>query len=159
MVLAYQTDRNELVGVVRVRSGPDMHKCVYFKAVERFRMKVRPLKQLDGRIAAIPAFRPGQIRTLYDILPSDVNLLLKAAGATTKAWKRDPLPSVAIFMLRRVPLVFSPQPEGGFTVTSPVLPELVTEGDTLEEAFANVPDAVTAVVELYAEQGRPLPCI
>ena len=60
-------------------------------------------------------------------------------------------------MLRRVPLVFSPQPEGGFTVTSPVLPELVTEGDTLEEAYANVRDALAAVVELYAEQGRPLP--
>lgn len=60
-------------------------------------------------------------------------------------------------MLRRLPLVFSPQPEGGFTVTSPILPELITEGDTLEEAYANVADALAAVVELYAEQGRPLP--
>lgn len=60
-------------------------------------------------------------------------------------------------MLRRVPLVFAPQPEGGFTVTSPVLPELVTEGDTLEEAYANVVDALAAVIELYAEQGRALP--
>jgi antitoxin HicB len=60
-------------------------------------------------------------------------------------------------MLRRLPLVFSPQIEGGFTVTSPVLPELVTEGDTLEEAYSNVSDALAAVVELYAEQGRPMP--
>jgi antitoxin HicB len=60
-------------------------------------------------------------------------------------------------MIRRLPLLFAPQPEGGFTVTSPVLPELVTEGDTLEEAFANVRDALAAVLELYAEQGRPLP--
>jgi len=60
-------------------------------------------------------------------------------------------------MLRRVPLVFSPQPEGGFTVTSPVLPELITEGDTLEGAYANVRDALGAVIELYAEQSRPLP--
>ena len=60
-------------------------------------------------------------------------------------------------MLYRVPLVFLPQPEGGFTVTSPVLPELVTEGDTLAEAFANARDAVSAVVELYADEGRPLP--
>lgn len=57
----------------------------------------------------------------------------------------------------RIPLVFTPQPEGGYTVTSPVLPELVTEGDTLEEAHANVRDAFDAVSELYAEQGRPLP--
>jgi antitoxin HicB len=60
-------------------------------------------------------------------------------------------------MLYRVPLLFSPQPEGGFTVTSPVLPELVTEGNTLDEAFSNVQDALAAVVELYADEGRPLP--
>ena len=60
-------------------------------------------------------------------------------------------------MLYRVPLVFTPQPEGGYTVTSPALPELVTEGDTLEEAHAHVRDAFEAVAELYAEQGRPLP--
>ncbi len=60
-------------------------------------------------------------------------------------------------MLYRVPLIFSPQPEGGFTVTSPTLPELVTEGDSLEEAYANVRDALAAVLELYADQGRPLP--
>lgn len=60
-------------------------------------------------------------------------------------------------MLKRIPLVFTPQPEGGFTVTSPVLPELLTEGDSLEEAYANVRDALAAVVELYADQGRTLP--
>jgi antitoxin HicB len=38
-----------------------------------------------------------------------------------------------------------------------VLPELLTEGDTLEEAQANVRDAFEAVVELYAEHRRPLP--
>jgi antitoxin HicB len=60
-------------------------------------------------------------------------------------------------MLRRVPLVFTPQPEGGFTVTSPVLPELLTEGDSLEEAYGNVADALAAVIEIYQDQGRPLP--
>jgi len=61
-------------------------------------------------------------------------------------------------VLYRVPLLFTPQPEGGFTVTSPALPELVTEGDSLDEAFANARDALAAVVELYADEGRPLPC-
>jgi antitoxin HicB len=60
-------------------------------------------------------------------------------------------------VMYRVPVVFTPQPEGGYTVASPVLPELLTEGDTLEEAQANVQDAFEAVVELYVEQGRPLP--
>lgn len=60
-------------------------------------------------------------------------------------------------MLYRIPLLFSPQPEGGYTVTSPVLPELVTEGDTLDEAFANARDALAAVIELYGDERRPLP--
>jgi len=54
-------------------------------------------------------------------------------------------------------LIFAPQPEGGYTVTSPILPELITEGDSLEEALANVRDAFAAVAELYEEQGRKLP--
>ncbi len=41
-------------------------------------------------------------------------------------------------MILKVPLVLAPQPEGGYTVTSPVLPELVTEGDTVEEVMENV---------------------
>jgi antitoxin HicB len=60
-------------------------------------------------------------------------------------------------LLYRVPLLFNPQPEGGFTVTSPVLPELVTEGDTLDEAFANAQDALAAVLELYVDERRSLP--
>lgn len=60
-------------------------------------------------------------------------------------------------MLYKVPLLLSPQPEGGFTVTSPLLPELLTEGDTIEEALENVRDALAAVVEAYEDLGRALP--
>ena len=57
----------------------------------------------------------------------------------------------------KVPLVLIHQPEGGYTVTSPLLPELVTEGDTVDEALAHIQDAVCAVVELYEDLGKPLP--
>lgn len=60
-------------------------------------------------------------------------------------------------MIYKVPLVLSPQPEGGFTVTSPLLPELVTEGDTVSEVLANVQDALAAVIETYEDLGRSLP--
>ncbi len=60
-------------------------------------------------------------------------------------------------MLYKIPLLLSPQPEGGFTVTSPLLPELVTEGDTLDDALANARDALAAVVEACEDLGRPLP--
>ena len=57
----------------------------------------------------------------------------------------------------RVPLILTPQPEGGYTVTSPLLPELVTEGDSVGEALANVKDALAAVIEIYEDLGRSLP--
>jgi antitoxin HicB len=57
----------------------------------------------------------------------------------------------------KVPLILTPQPEGGYTVTSPVLPELVTEGDTLEQAIGNVQDALEAVIETYEDLKRPFP--
>ncbi len=57
----------------------------------------------------------------------------------------------------RVPLVLTPQPEGGYTVTSPVFPELITEGDSIDEALRNVADAFAAVIELYEDLGRSLP--
>jgi antitoxin HicB len=57
----------------------------------------------------------------------------------------------------KLPLVLEPQPEGGYTVTCPILPELITEGDTVQEAFANASDALTAIIEAYEDLGRPLP--
>ena len=62
-----------------------------------------------------------------------------------------------VLMDYKIPLVLTPQPEGGYTVTSPLLPELVTEGDSLDESLENVKDAFQAVIELYQEMGRSLP--
>ena len=59
-----------------------------------------------------------------------------------------------VFKLR---LVLAPDPAGGFVVTSPDLPELLTEGDTAAEAIGNVADAVAAVCELYADLKKPFP--
>ena len=57
----------------------------------------------------------------------------------------------------KIPLLLTPQPEGGYTVTSPLLPELVTEGDSLNDALENVQDALATVIELYQDMGRSLP--
>jgi antitoxin HicB len=38
----------------------------------------------------------------------------------------------------KLPLVLEPQPEGGYTVTCPVLPELITEGDSVQEADVKI---------------------
>lgn len=56
----------------------------------------------------------------------------------------------------KLPLVFDPQSEGGFTVTSPLLSELITEGDSLEDALENARDALAAVIEAYTRRpGEP----
>ncbi len=47
----------------------------------------------------------------------------------------------------RVPLILHPQPEGGYMVTSPLIPELVIEGDTLDAVMEHVQDALKAVIE------------
>lgn len=57
----------------------------------------------------------------------------------------------------KIPLILSPQAEGGFTVTSPLVPELVTEGDTIDEALSNAKDALAAVEEIYQDEGRTFP--
>lgn len=50
-----------------------------------------------------------------------------------------------------------PQPEGGYTVLVPALPEVVTEGDTREEAMANAREAIGAILEVYRDEGWKIP--
>jgi antitoxin HicB len=59
--------------------------------------------------------------------------------------------------LLKIPLVLEPQKEGGWTVTSPILPELVTEVDDLKQLDEVVRDAVNAVMELYEDTGKEFP--
>jgi antitoxin HicB len=61
--------------------------------------------------------------------------------------------------LYKLPLVLDPQPGGGYTVTCPLLPELITEGDTAQEALANVTDALAALLEAYHTLDRPIPAV
>ncbi len=52
---------------------------------------------------------------------------------------------------------FEPAPEGGYIVTVPALPGLVTEGDTLEEAREMARDAIRAYLESLMKDGEPIP--
>jgi antitoxin HicB len=60
-------------------------------------------------------------------------------------------------VIAKVPLILDPQPEGGYTVTSPLLRGLVTEGDTIAEALFNAQDAFQVVIEIYEDLDRELP--
>jgi len=54
-------------------------------------------------------------------------------------------------------VLFEPAEEGGFTVTCPALPGLVTEGDTLEEARAMAQDAIRGYIESLHKDHLPIP--
>jgi predicted RNase H-like HicB family nuclease len=47
--------------------------------------------------------------------------------------------------------------EGGFVVTCPAVPGTVSQGDTYEEAIANIKEAIELALECYREDGVPLP--
>jgi len=57
----------------------------------------------------------------------------------------------------KIPLVLAPQKEGGWTITSPLLPELVTEIEHLKQLDEVVRDAMSAVMELYKDTGKEFP--
>ena len=54
-------------------------------------------------------------------------------------------------------VLFEPAAEGGYVVTCPALPGLVTEGDTLEDARTMAEDAIRAYVESLRADGQPIP--
>ena len=54
-------------------------------------------------------------------------------------------------------VLLQPEPEGGYTVTCPALPGLVTYGATLEEARAMAADAIRGYIECLRADGEPIP--
>jgi antitoxin HicB len=54
-------------------------------------------------------------------------------------------------------VLLQPEPEGGFTVTCPSLPGLVTYGETLAEARAMAAEAIGCYLESLRKDGLPLP--
>jgi antitoxin HicB len=58
---------------------------------------------------------------------------------------------------RTFAVVLEPEQDGGFTVRVPALPEIVTYGETEEEALAMAEDAIRLVLEDSAARGEPIP--
>ena len=54
-------------------------------------------------------------------------------------------------------VLFEPTEEGGYVVTCPALPGLVTEGDSLEEARMMAQDAIRGYLESLRKDGLPIP--
>jgi antitoxin HicB len=56
----------------------------------------------------------------------------------------------------KIVLTLEEAEEGGYIVTSPLDPELITQAETIEEAFAHARDAAKALKQSRAKLGRRL---
>jgi antitoxin HicB len=59
----------------------------------------------------------------------------------------------------RYTVLFEPAEEGGYVVTCPALPGLVTEGDNYEEAHQRAVEAIEGYLESLQKDGLPFPAL
>ncbi len=60
-------------------------------------------------------------------------------------------------LARTYSVILEPLEEGGFQVIVPALPEVVTGGDTEDEALAMAREAIELVLASRAERGEEIP--
>jgi len=60
-------------------------------------------------------------------------------------------------MTRTYTVLFEREDDGGFSVWTPDLPGCASQGETLEEARANIREAVTLYVDTLRAKGLPVP--
>lgn len=54
-------------------------------------------------------------------------------------------------------VILSPEAGGGYSVVCPALPGCVSQGDSLDEALANIREAILLCLEVRNEESLPLP--
>jgi antitoxin HicB len=64
---------------------------------------------------------------------------------------------MAVNGARRYKVVLERNDRGGFTVTVPAFPAIVTEGDTRDDALANATDAIRLYLESLHVRKLPVP--
>jgi len=58
----------------------------------------------------------------------------------------------------RYPVILTPDLEdGGFVAECPAIPGCISQGDTVEQALANIRDAITGCLAVLREQGQAVP--
>lgn len=59
--------------------------------------------------------------------------------------------------MRTYRVILEPNESGGYTVTVPLLPGCISEGDTKEEALTNIKEAIELYIESLQEDGELIP--
>jgi len=60
-------------------------------------------------------------------------------------------------MTKSFKVVLELNEKGGYTVHVPLLPGCISEGDTREEALANIKEAIELYIESLTDDGEPIP--
>lgn len=61
-------------------------------------------------------------------------------------------------IVRDYTVILTPELEaGGYSVTVPALPEVATQGETVEEALAMAREAIELSLEVRRDEGDPIP--
>jgi len=59
--------------------------------------------------------------------------------------------------MRRFRVILEPNELGGYTAVVPLLPGCISEGDTREEALANIKEAIELYIESLEADGELIP--
>lgn len=57
----------------------------------------------------------------------------------------------------RLTVILEPEADGGYSVVCPVIPGCVSQGDSLDEALANIREAILLCLEARQEMEQALP--
>ena len=60
-------------------------------------------------------------------------------------------------MVRKFRVILEPNESDGYTVMVPLLPGCISEGDTKDEALANIKEAIELYIESLQADGVPIP--
>lgn len=60
-------------------------------------------------------------------------------------------------MTHRYRVMLEPEEEGGYAVWVPALPGCVSQGETRDEALANIREAIQCYLESCLKHGEPIP--
>lgn len=57
----------------------------------------------------------------------------------------------------KLTVILAPAAEGGYSVVCPAIPGCVSQGNFLEEALANIREAILLCLEVRKDEGLPVP--
>lgn len=150
-----QQGRNLGAGEVAVLQRPrdDGEPLALAADVERDSVELR--KRTADFAFVVRRGRSGKTAIEKVVEESSTRLLCKSASSAVKlgrAARNQFMPASHSFSV-----ILEPQPDGGFTVLVPALPEVVTEGDTEGDALASAQEAIRAVLEYRIAHGLEIP--